>query len=249
MPSRLASLAAELAEPVPGVAAEIAPGDMMLHGDPAHYAVAGQSAWRCIATGLLAAGVADPKRVLDLPCGHGRVTRVLRRALPDAELTVCDLDRDGVDHCASAFGATPVYSREDLAEVGFDEAFDLIWCGSLVTHLDKPGWLATFQLVMRSLRPQGVAVITFHGRWSAYRMQTGKNYGLPRARVEQILASYAATGFGYADYENGTGYGVSLNSPAWLIGEVQAWQELRIVALCERQWDDHQDVLVVQAMG
>ena len=40
-------------------------------------------------------------RLLDLPCGHGRVMRYLRAAFPRAEITGCDLLRDGVDHCAA----------------------------------------------------------------------------------------------------------------------------------------------------
>jgi SAM-dependent methyltransferase len=201
-----------------------------------------------MAAALLAAGAEEPRRILDLPCGHGRVLRVMKRAFPGAAFTACDLERDGVDFCAAEFGATPVYSHVELAQVHFAEPFDLIWCGSLVTHLDARGWLATFQLLVRALRPGGVAVITFHGRWVAYRMQNGLRYGLPGERAEAVLAQYGATGFGYADYAQQSGYGISLSAPAWILSELASWPELRIVGLCERQWDQHQDVLAIQRM-
>ena len=232
-------------QPVTGMSEHIADGDTMFVGRQKHYRSVGQSAWRCIALALLQAGIDEPRRILDLPCGHGRVMRILRRAFPRAALTGCDIERDGVDFCAQEFGATPVYSQPELANVTFDEPFDLIWCGSLVTHLDTPGWLSTFQLIARSLQPNGIAIITMHGRWVAYLMEQGHNYGLQRDRVDAVLASYRSTGFGYADYES-DGYGISLSSPAWVLQELMPWQQLRIVSYSERSWDDHQDVLVVQ---
>lgn len=248
MTESFSHLSRALSAPVTGVSQRIAAGDEMYSGREKHYRSAGQSAWRCIAAALLAAGAEEPERVLDMPCGHGRVLRVLRRALPDAAITACDLDKDGVDFCAEEFGAAPVYSHEDLSTLEFESPFDLIWCGSLVTHLDAAGWLAVFRLFLRSLRPRGVAVVTFHGRWAAYRMQQGSNYGLPRERVESILEQYAATGFGYADYEDAAAYGVSLSAPAWLLRELAPWPELRVVTLAERQWDNHHDVVAVQRL-
>ena len=236
-------------EPPTGISERIAPADTMFGGHADRYRVVGLSAWRCITAALLVAGVPEPRQILDMPCGHGRVLRVLRRGFPDAEITACDLDRDGVDFCANEFGAKPVYSSTDLGHLQFDRQFDLIWCGSLVTHLDAPGWLGTFQCFFRALRPGGVAVVTFHGRWVAHRMQQGEHYGLSEAAVRGILAGYAATGFGYADYDAQPGYGVSLSSPTWLLRELLAWQGLRVVGLTERWWDDHQDVLVVQRLA
>ena len=61
--------------------------------------------------------VADVKRILDLPCGHGRVLRYLSAAFPEAEITACDIMREGVDFCASTFGAIPVYSQDDPQQI------------------------------------------------------------------------------------------------------------------------------------
>lgn len=236
----------QLAAPITGQSQRIAPGDTMYSGREDWYRTVGQSAWRCIAASMLVADVDEPRQILDLPCGHGRVLRVLQRAFPNAELTACDIDRDGVDFCAKEFGAHPVYSRPDLGNLHFDRQFDLIWCGSLVTHLDAAGWLGTFQAFLRALRPGGLALVTFHGRWVAYLLQQGNHYGMPAERIAAMLRSYAADGFGYADYEGQPGYGISVSSPAWVLRELHAWHQLRVVSLVEKWWDDHQDVLVVQ---
>ncbi len=242
------ALGRALADGASGVSRELAAGDAMFGGDEARYFAVGQSALHCIAASLTAAGVASPRRILDLPCGHGRVLRVLRRAFPDAALAACDLDRDGVDFCAAQFGATPVHSHADLGQVRFDAPFDLIWCGSLVTHLDAAGWLAWFRLLSRALQPGGVAVVTFHGRWAAHRMQNGHSYGLAPAGLDAVLSGYAHGGFGSADYPGQGGYGISLSAPSWILRELAPWPQFRVVGLMERQWDEHQDVLAVQRL-
>lgn len=233
---------------LPDVNDRMDPADLMFAGRADSYHQVGMSAWRCITASLLVAGVPEPRRILDLPCGHGRVLRVLQRGFPGAEFTACDLDRDGVDFCAKEFGAQPVYSTTDLGSLHFDRQFDLVWCGSLVTHLDVKGWFDTFQCFLRALRPGGIAIVTFHGRWVAYLLAQGHRYGLSEAAVKSVLDAYGRDGFGYADYDWQPGYGVSVCSPAWVLRELHTWQGLRVVGLTERWWDDHQDVLVVQKL-
>lgn len=248
-PTLFESLRAHHLAEVTGVSERMAPRDSMYRGNDEHYRSVGRSAWRCITTALLSAGVTEPRSILDMSCGAGRVLRVLARAFPNAALTACDLVKDGVDFCAEEFGATPVYSDVDLSKLAFESPFDLIWCGSLLTHLDAPLWLAPFRVFLRSLAPGGVAVVTLHGRWVAFRMRQGIDYGLPRDRIDAILAGYDAKGFGYADYVDQTGYGASVCTPAWILGELASWEEFRVVGYAEKQWDDHQDVLAIQRIA
>src|SRR4051812_24162879 len=103
-----------------GVIRTIAPNDWMTDKvKPENYFIAGRSALKAILVSLEAARVdpASVTRILDLPCGHGRVLRHLRAGFPAAEIAACDIDRDGVDFCARTFGATPIYSRDDPAEI------------------------------------------------------------------------------------------------------------------------------------
>ena len=64
---------------------------------------------------LTAVGTQDVRRVLDFGCGHGRVMRVLKAALPDADLVACDIDEDALSFCAETFGAQPVLSSKGAA--------------------------------------------------------------------------------------------------------------------------------------
>ncbi|HEX8424186.1 MAG TPA: class I SAM-dependent methyltransferase, partial [Pyrinomonadaceae bacterium] len=151
--------------------------------------------------------------------------------------------RDGVDFCARTFGATPVYSVADLDSLSFDARFDLIWCGSLVTHLNEHAARALFRLFARHLAPGGLLIFTTHGDFVARRMPGGEfDYMLTGEQIEVINASYTRTGFGYADYAGQHSYGVSLTSPAWIRTQLAAAGGLREVYFRERVWDDHHDV-------
>ena len=237
------TLAATERELLRQVESRISPRDTMYAGDGAHYFKVGLSAMRAIEEALREAKLSSVERVLDLPCGHGRVLRFLLRRFPRAAFTACDLDRDGVDFCARTFGATPVYSAEDLDALSFDTRFDLIWCGSLVTHLNEHQTRALFRLFARQLAPGGLLLFTAHGDFVARRMPTGEfDYMLAAGQIAALRERYSRTGFAYADYAGQESYGVSLTSPAWIRAQLGALGGLREVYFKERAWDDHHDV-------
>ena len=229
----------------------ISPNETMNRQDasfPKEYWVAGRSALQAIRRCLQAAGraLSDIHRVLDLPCGHGRTLRYLKAASPKAELTACDLLRDGVDFCSSVFGAIPVYSTEDVSKIPLkDNYFDLIWVGSLLTHLDSKHWKPLLNKLSSCLRDDGVLVFTTHGDY-VYRRMRGleafEGHGLPYWRITQVLYRFERTGFGYADYLGSNRYGISVSAPHWVLSKVSRHRELRFVHFGERSWHSLQDV-------
>jgi len=209
-----------------------------------HYFRVGQGAFRCIKAAMLATEKIGVKKILDLPCGHGRVMRVLRAAFPDAEITACDLEKDGVDFCAKTFGAMPVYSAADPALIPISDQFDLIWCGSLLTHLDKHKWPGFLDFFNIHLMPGGIVVFTVHGRESVHWLRNGgHDYALRHPQA--ILKEYDQTGFGYQVYRTHThqNYGISISSPAWVLQELLKQPSLRLINYTEKGWDNHQDVV------
>jgi hypothetical protein len=63
----------------------ISPRDRMVRRSTAeHYFRVGLEALQYIQVAVVAAGTGAPNRILDLPCGHGRVLRMLRAAFPKA---------------------------------------------------------------------------------------------------------------------------------------------------------------------
>jgi len=201
----------------------------------------------------MASNIKKVKKVLDIPCGHGRVLRHLIHLLPGVEFHACDLDVDGVDFCAETFGAKPIYSRAELTEVDFGSRYELIWVGSLFTHTAQDVTRRWMSHLAKFLSPTGVVVATLQGRWAEHVHKV--NPYIEEAQWQHILNNYRAVGYGYHDYlEDGRShisgtYGVSLVKPHTTIRNVEDIAGIRIYLYLERGWVDHQDVLVFGRPG
>jgi SAM-dependent methyltransferase len=220
----------------PNVIAEIAPGDVM-HSDGTlheHYFHGGQRALRLVRLAMLSAMKEDLGSILDLPSGHGRVLRTLKAAFPDARLTACDINREAVDFCARTFGATPAYSSEDPAQIAIDDRFDLIYCGSLLTHLDERGWDGFLALFERLLADDGILVFTTGGRHFVGALSDGRRmFGLSPEVVPGLLEDLAGEGFGYRDWPGVTGYGIAVAHPWWVCRRLERFGSLRLLGVSE----------------
>ena len=209
------------------------------------------SAIDCIDEALRQGRLDKIQSILDLPSGGGRVLRFLARRFPAAKIVACDLQRDMVDFCAKEFGATPVYSAPDFDQLSIDRSFDLIWCGSLVTHLNAPGIKSLFNFFARHLRSPGMFVFSTHGERAAQRMSDpNRDYGVSRDRIERMKEAFLKSGFGFASYpreddygvpDNGGQYGISLASPEWIRGVTER-SGLKEIYFAAQGWDNHQDV-------
>ncbi|MGH9904925.1 MAG: class I SAM-dependent methyltransferase [Pyrinomonadaceae bacterium] len=224
------------------VESRISSGDGMYAGDGAQYFKVGLSAIRCIEGAMDAAGITSPGWVLDLPCGHGRVLRYLIQRFPDSMFAAADVDRRGVDFCARMFGASGIYAETGVPGFSSGQQFDLIWCGSLVTHLDKAGIHGLLESFERHLLPGGLVILTAHGDRAIQKMLNREfDYGVAPGLIQSLISSYREDGFGFADYPGYHGYGVSLSSPDWIRGLTRKFG-LNEVYFRAHGWDDHQDV-------
>jgi len=226
---------------------DISPKDEMFLGNKEHFFQVGQSALQCIKLAILASGrdISDITKILDLPCGYGRVMRMMSLAFPEAKLTGCDLLHDGVDFCAQMFGANKLYSDKRIKNVETNEKFDLIWCGSLLTHLDSGQWEEFFNFFNEALAPGGILVFTTHGRYVANLMRSNKcNYGIDNNdKLAKVVDDYRLKGFGYSNYPNSDEYGISVSSPSFVLDLLEQQSGLRILTYLEKGWDNHQDVI------
>lgn len=225
----------------------ISPGETMFNH---WYDQVGQSTVRVILGAIAASQLDRADKVMDLPSGHGRALRHLVAMFPAAQFTACDLDRAGVQFCAEEFGATPIVSEPDLAEVQFPDTYDIIWVGSLFTHVSKEQTAAWLAHLAGFLTDKGIIVATFHGRRSISLYDSFPF--IAADSWERILRDYEATGYGYADYtpaENHEfiehSYGISVSRPETILGIAQAIPGVRVFSYVEAGWSDNQDVLVL----
>jgi SAM-dependent methyltransferase len=222
--------------------------DGMYNEDGAHYYKVGLSAIQCIDEALARTRLPDVRTILDLPCGSGRVLRFLSVRFPEARITACDIQRGAVDFCGARLGAETVYSSANLNELSLDKKFDLIFCGSLITHLNQAPIIDLLRFFKRHLTEGGLLVFTTHGDYVAARLPRQEfDYGLDEEQLPPLLERFARDGFAYTGYPQGvydvvSDFGVSLTSPDWIDAQVGRVGGLRKVYFAPRGWDDHQDV-------
>lgn len=222
----------------------LSPSDKMYAGNAVHYFSVGSSALENI---LAAVGIAkmQPASILDFGCGAGRVTRWIAAAFPQATIEGCDICAVDIKFVADTFNARTWQSGNDVAKLDPPSFYDLIWVGSVFTHLSKEASTNLFDKLVSWLNPNGVLIFTSHGRHAASRGPNVGYYGIP-AQWTKVIKASNRTGFGYADYHGMPGYGVSLAQLYWWASLVTSRQNLRLISMTEQSWDDHQDVIAVQ---
>jgi SAM-dependent methyltransferase len=182
-----------------------------------HYQWAGQQAVEILADALDAAGrtLEEVRSCLDFGCGHGRVLRMLVQRLPAARITACDIDPEAVDFCASEFGAVPLLSNLDLAVVPL-ETYDLIWMGSVLTHVNRTTALSILTSLTSHLSADGVLAFTTLGDASERRL-AALGPALPDRRAE-IEAGLATEGLAYVPYPHyrTDRYGLTWHRREWV---------------------------------
>jgi SAM-dependent methyltransferase len=241
----------------PDVIEEVSDRDHMVNRKrPENYALLGKAGLDAVRLTLLAAQKEAPRSILDLPSGHGRVLRFLKAEYPDAVLAACDIDHEAVDFCAQVFGAEPVYGQEHPGDIELPRQFHLIWCGSLLTHLDAPMWSEFFDFFEGALKPRGLLIFTTHGRRIRSKLEdpkAGEVYLSGAETRQRVLDSYDTTGFGFADYpatpeaqdrSQPSSYGLTLTQPSWVWGFLEQRPSLLAVTFMEDRWGG-QDVIGV----
>jgi SAM-dependent methyltransferase len=212
---------------------EISPDDRMFKGNLSRYLAVGKSAVAIVNTALSLGGLGQPRTVLDYGAGSGRVTRWLPVSFPDAEIHACDVSERSVAFVRQSIGVTAFTVPMDPNELRLPTRYDVIWVGSVVTHLPEQTTRALLKALARS---SNLLVVTFHGRHHFKRQETGARSYIHEDGWNAIQKGYLSTGYGYADHE--TGGGISMCTPEWMVRHAPG----RIVLLSERGWG-RQDVM------
>jgi SAM-dependent methyltransferase len=232
----------------------VSPLDLMYRpGWSTSYLTAGLSASRAIQASLVAAGKTTAGgAILDFPCGHGRVLRFLKEMFPDSKILGAEIDAEAVDFCQRVFSvqgylSNPARSFRSLALPG---KFDLIWCGSLITHIDERATGDLLECFCRHLTDGGVCVFTTHGRHVADLLNSKQMaFDLTEEGRKRVVSEYEQKGYGYSDYpflspgDSRAGcWGISLCSRSGLVElalRVGPWKPVHFM---ESGWHALQDV-------
>lgn len=213
------------------------------------YFATGASGLHSVLCGLARSRLKGVGSLLDMGCGHGRVGRFFRAAFPEADITFSDIFVDGADFCAATFNGRSLHSKYEMTEVELGGPFDVIWCGSLFTHVDLDRTERWVRYLCDHLTPDGIFVGTFHGSTFAIAKQYFQPLISPET-FDEIAEQYQQLGVGYGAYnvDNLThqgSVGVSIWRPSRLLEMAWSIPGFRVLSYTEKGWADAQDVVVI----
>jgi MoaA/NifB/PqqE/SkfB family radical SAM enzyme/SAM-dependent methyltransferase len=124
-------------------------------------------------------GLAGTRAVADVASHYGRITRMLRAAVPHAAVYACDIDEGAVRFCADELGALPVVTGWRPDEDNLPRDLDAVTCISLLTHTTLEHWRRTLRAWAGMLGPGGVAAFTYlsEAQLTPWRAGSMQHYG------------------------------------------------------------------------
>jgi SAM-dependent methyltransferase len=225
-----------------GVSRAISPNDTMLDagGLDAYFEI-GRSALEHCKRALKGR---TPKRILDFPCGYGRVTRWFRHEWPEAELFGVETDGGCLEFIRDTFASTPIQADPRL-NMTIPNNVDLIFSGSLLTHFDEWQWRMYMEMCCDALAEDGVFLFTTHGRIASILAKERHPVYGNLIDTRELFERQKATGFSFLPYDSAyPTFGITLTSPAWIMALLQQIPSIKIIGFEEGGWG--QDIWAVQ---
>jgi SAM-dependent methyltransferase len=129
------------------------------------YLASGDQHVRELADVLAEAGrpLARVSSFLEFACGHGRMTRFLVHRLDRSRITVSDVNPSAVAFTRDTFGVQGFCSVEDPRNLRHDGRYEVIFVGSLFTHLTHAYWGPWLQRLYSLLSDKGLMIFSTHG--------------------------------------------------------------------------------------
>ena len=100
--------------------------------------------------------------VLDFASGYGRLTRVLVQRLAKEQIWVSDIYREAIAWQLKTYGVQGFYSTPSPRDLRHERVHDVVWVGSLFSHLPDglfQDWLAK---IWSFVGPRGVLAFSVH---------------------------------------------------------------------------------------
>lgn len=199
------------------------------------YLFSGKRDWTNMMKILSDAGFAldDGMSVLDFGCSTGRVLRYFKDDAERVEFWGVDIHTGDIDWCKSHLGTHFKFTTTTtLPHLPFeDNSFDLVYAGSLFTHIDDlaDSWFLELRRVMK---PGGLCYVTVHDNHSIELMETTqKNHPMAKAfAVDEHYPSYVKRPYAMFTIDRSMGSQVFYDLD-WLLNDLRNAFEVVSVTL------------------
>jgi len=183
---------------------EINPADWMAKGKTSDwYFTRGYEALALIIYECKRFGL-SPKRILDFGCGHGNVARMLAAWFRNSNVIGQDVNPDWLSWVEQTIGIETRVSPEHIQDVDLDRGeFDLIWVGSVFTHIPAASSIHLLERFKRGLSEQGLLIFTCAGQAVFETFRPGHEPFLDEASALTASRDFIFDGYGFASYQNG----------------------------------------------
>lgn len=230
----------------------IHPDDDLFHADDAqHYKRCGSE---------LAAIVGDvagrQSRVLEIPCGHGRVTRYLLQKIDRENLWTADILPSAIEFQRDVLKTQAMQiDPNEPTYTHLPDDMDVVLVGSLITHLTEFAGVHFLSQIVRKLRKGGVLILTTHGARSYEMLREANIYHISEVARERLLKAHDERSFAFIPYDENhnnetvkvatetQSYGLTMMHKDWLVQRMKG-----LGMSLEREmvggWDNHQDVFL-----
>jgi ubiquinone/menaquinone biosynthesis C-methylase UbiE len=233
----------------------IHPNDDMFTGSHDHYESVGKQMAAHIRAASRLQDATSAPRILELPCGYGRVTRHLVTMFPPDTICASDIMVPAVKFVTEQFGVMGHPAQAPFNELTglADKTFDVAAMGSLITHLSAVNSSTLLEHFFRVMKPGGIAVVTTHGVRSRQLLEERDVYEIGEEARQHLINQFDNEQFGFVNYLPdhsfeaktveyiGDSYGISLIPHQW-IQETCKSNGIEIVERFIGGWDNHQDV-------
>lgn len=193
------------------------------------------------------------RRIMDFASGYGRVLRHIRARFPDTEIIAADIEPGAIEFCAETFGAIPLKSDIDFA-ISLQTKVDIVWVGSLFTHLDSEKWKILIKLFEKSIRKGGLLLFSTAGSFVFESFSEQAPGGVEVSDVQRMQEDFKNYGFAFGRYKKSV---LRPDSPPEL-GRTLVTQEwvrafltntkFELIHTFERGYGNRQDVYVCRRL-
>jgi SAM-dependent methyltransferase len=175
-------------------------------------------------------------RILEFAAGYGRVTRHLRKVVPEAEVLACDIHPDAVTFVREELSTSTVSSAKLPEEFDLGQRFDVVFILSFFSHLPQSSWRRWLLALAAHTAADGLLIFTTHGH---------------RSRLNLGNPTIGTDGFWFKPESEqqdlpGDEYGSSITLPHYVLNQCAGISDMRLVRFQEGFWWGHQDLYILR---